>query len=388
MDHDSGTRNFPTQLSSSRRDFLAGAAALGAGGLFSAQQLFPQGKKQDEPLPSPRRLDLHHHFMSDRVKRRVAEVKRQGWDTFQDYSPNKAIDAMDKAGVATAFLSCSTPGVWLGDNFLIERAQAIALSRDMNDYGAQLVRDFKGRFGLFAMLPLPDVDASLKEITYAFDTLHADGVGLLTSYGDIWLGDKKLQPVFDELNRRNAIVYTHPTDATCCHSLAGANPATLEWLVDTARSLMSIVAEDASVVGGGGGGGRGGRGAAQPSPATRYSNCKFIWSHAGGALIGVSSRVVGTVSAKDLAAPARPNSRLDHIRRFYYDTAGSANPILMQGIARLAGASQIVFGSDYPFGGAAPIASIAEGLKTCGFTQEEMRGINRENAVRILPKYA
>ena len=125
----------------------------------------------------------------------------------------------------------------------IERDQAIALSRDMNEYGARLVSDHKGRFGLFAMLPLPDVDASLKEIDYAFDTLHADGVGLLTSYGDIWLGDRKLQPVFDEFNRRNAIVYTHPTDATCCHSLANANPVTLEWLVDTARSLMSIVSE-------------------------------------------------------------------------------------------------------------------------------------------------
>ena len=87
-----------------------------------------------------------------------------------------------------------------------------------------MVSDHKGRFGLFAMLPLPDVDASLKEIEYAFDTLHCDGVGLLTSYGDIWLGDRQLPPVFDELNRRNAIVYTHPTDATCCHNLANRIP--------------------------------------------------------------------------------------------------------------------------------------------------------------------
>ena len=317
------------------------------------------------------------------MKKRLAEVKRQGWDTFQPYAPEKAIEAMDKAGVVTAFLSCSTPGVWMGDDFRIERAQAIALARDGNEYATKLRGDYKGRFGLFAILPLPDVDASLKEIEYAFDTLHADGVGLLTSYGDIWLGDKKLQPVFDELNRRNAIVYTHPTDATCCHNLANANPVTLEWLVDTARSLMSIISE-----GGPGMSGSGGRGAREPSPATRYSNCKFIWSHAGGALIGVASRVVGNINAAQLAAPAPPNSHLYHVRRFFYDTAGSTNPILMQGIAKLAGASQIVFGSDYPFGGSAPILSIAEGLKTCGFTQEELRGINRENAIRILPKYA
>ena len=129
----------------------------------------------------------------------------------------------------------------------------------------------------------------------------------------------------------------------------------------------------------------GGRG--RVSPATRYSNCKFIWSHAGGALIGVASRVVGGISTAQLAAPAPMNSHLYHVRRFFYDTAGSTNPVLMQGIARLAGASQIVFGTDYPFGGAAPgPKGIADGLKTCGFTQEELRGIDRENALRILPK--
>jgi len=364
------------QAGRSRRAFLQGLAGLGAGGLLSTTHLWPQASGAN-----PRRLDLHHHFASDRLKKRLAEGKRQGWDTFQGYSPAKAIEAMDAAGVATAFLSCSTPGVWLGDDFGPEREQAIMLTRDMNEYGARLVADHKGRFGLFALLPLPDIDASLREIEYAFDKLHADGVGLLTSYGNHWLGEKLFEPVFDELNRRNAVVYTHPTDAPCCHSLANANPATLEWLTDTARSIMSMVAEDPRAVTGGG------RGTEQTSPATRYANIKFIWSHAGGSLVGVASRVVGTVSADALAGQPRPNSRLYHIRRFYYDTAVSANPLLMQAIAKLAGASQIVFGSDFPFGGSAPILSIANGLQTCGFSAAELRGIDRENAVRILPKY-
>ena len=283
---------------------------------------------------------------------------------------------MDQGGVATAFLSVSTPGLWLGDEFQAERDRTIALARDMNDYGAQIVRDHKGRFGLFAALPLPDIDASLKEIAYAFDTLKADGVGLLTSYGNHWLGEKMFEPVFDELNRRNAVVFVHPTDAPCCHNLANQNPATLEWLTDTTRSILSMVAGDPRSIGA--------RGGAEQSPATRYSNCKFIWSHGGGALIGVASRVVGTVAEKDLAGTPPLNSRLHHIRRFFYDTAGSANPILMQGIAKLAGVSQIVFGTDYPFG--AP-AGMAAGLQTVGFTAEQLRGIDRENARRILPKY-
>ncbi len=359
-----------------RRGFLAGVAALGACELLSSSRLWSQA-----PAANPRRLDLHHHFASDRYKKRLTEVKRQGWDSFQGYTPEKALDAMDKAGVSTAFLSCSTPGVWLGDDFAPERDQAIALARDMNEYARRLMTDHKGRFGLFATLPLPDVDASLREIEYAFDTLQADGVGLLTSYGNHWLGEKMFEPVFDELNRRGAVVYSHPTDAPCCHSLANANPATLEWLTDTARSIMSMVSNDPGAVGGGG------RGRGGPSPATRYANIKFIWSHAGGALVGVASRVVGNISAQDLARPAEANSRLYHIRRFYYDTAGSANPILMQALAKLAGSSQIVLGSDFPFGGAAPIVSIVQGLQTCGFNAEELRGIDRENAVRILPKY-
>jgi predicted TIM-barrel fold metal-dependent hydrolase len=153
----------------------------------------------------------------------------------------KDIETMDKGGVATSFLSVSTPGLWLGGDFLLERDLAVALALDMNNYGARLRCDHKGRFGLFEALPLPDIDASLKEIAYAFDTLKADGVGLLTSYGNHWLGEKLFEPVLDELNRRNAVVYVHPTDAPCCHNLANANPATFEWLADTARSIMSMI---------------------------------------------------------------------------------------------------------------------------------------------------
>ncbi len=306
----------------------------------------------------------------------LAAAKRQGWDTFLPYDPKKDVELMDQGGISTAFLSVSTPGLWPGDDFAAERDRAVALARDMNEYGAQLVRQYKGRFGLFAALPLPDIDASLKEIAYAFDTLKADGVGLLTSFGNRWLGEKMFEPVFDELNRRNAIVYVHPTDAPCCHSLANANPATFEWLADTARSILSMVSGNPGVVGG--------RGTPEQSPATRYGNCKFIWSHAGGALIGVASRVVGTVTEKDLSGTPPVNSRLYHIRRFFYDTAGSTNPILMQGIAKLAGASQIVFGTDYPFGNG---ATVAEGMKTVGFSDAQLRAIDRENVLRILLAY-
>lgn len=331
---------------------------------------------QAATAPNPRRLDLHHHYGSPRWIKRVAEVKRQGWDTFQGYSPAKAIEGMDRAGIETAFVSCTEPGIWYGDDFRIERDEAISMARDMNDYGARMMTDYKGRFGLFAVLPLPDIDASLKEIAYALDVLKADGFGLLTSYGDMWLGDKRLEPVMDELNRRSAVVYVHPTDAACCHNLGGMNVSTLEWFTDTARSINSLVSR------------RAGSPADMPDelarPASRYPNIKFIWSHGGGTLIG-STRITGNVTEAQLAGTPAPHTPLAHVRRYYYDTAALSNSIIMQALKKLlGGTSHIVFGTDYPYGN---IASFAQVLPTVGFTEAELRGVDRENALAILPKY-
>jgi predicted TIM-barrel fold metal-dependent hydrolase len=350
----------------SRRQWLKQMAAFGA-----LASLSPDAVLRAQAPANARRLDLHHHFGSPRWIKRVVDVKRQGWQQFESYTPAKAIAAMDAAGVSTAFLSCTEPGVWFGDDFAKERQEAIALSRDMNDYGARMVSDYKGRFGLFAVLPLPDVDASLREIEYAFDRLKADGVGLLTSYGTIWLGDPALQPVFDELNRRSAVVYTHPTDASCCHTLLpNTTAATVEWQTDTARAIFNVIND---------GGGR-------TSAATRYPNIRFIWSHGGGTLIGLMNRFLGygNLSPQTLARAPAENSRLYHLRRFYYDTAQTTDFLQLGALKGLVGATQIVFGADYPY---STIVNHVEQLQSAGLSAAELAGIDRENALRILPKY-
>lgn len=308
-----------------------------------------------------RRIDVHHHFGTPAWVRMTRERQSQGWQTWQPYTPEKAIEDMDRGGVALSLLSITTPGIWFGN-----KQETARLARELNEYGARLVADHKGRFGLFAVLPLPDVEASLHEIEYAFDTLKADGVGLLSSYGNRWHGDAEFGPVFAELNRRRAVVYTHASAPPCCQNLQPNIPeTTIEYNTDTSRTIISLI---------------------ESGRATQCPEIRFIFSHAGGTMPSLAGRFLGAAaSAESLARPAEPNSRLYHLRRFYYDTAGSANPVQMVALKMIVPATQIMFGTDFPFGRS---AAIAAGLQKCGFSADELRGIDRDNVLRILPKYA
>jgi 6-methylsalicylate decarboxylase len=330
-----------------RRQFLSSAVGALLLRPLSAQQ----------PAAGPRRFDLHHHFATPAWIRMVNDKKTQGYQTWQPYTPAKAIEDMDQGGVAVSFLSVTTPGIWFGDPRETRR-----MARELNDYGARLVSDYKRRFGLFAVLPLPDIDGSLREIEYAFDSLQADGVGLLSSYGNRWHGDPGFAPVFAELNRRRAVVYTHAAAPPCCQNLQPGIPeTTIEYNTDTSRTIISLI---------------------ESGRATQCPEIRFLFSHAGGTIPSLAGRFLGpAASAESLAHPAEPNSRLYHLRRFYYDTAGSANPVQMMSLKMIVPATQIVFGTDFPFGHSAPTA---QGLANSGLTPEELRGIDRDNALRIL----
>src|SRR5262245_49626149 len=334
-----------------RRDFVKGLAALGASTLFQT------------PAPQTRRaLDVHQHFSSPAYFELLTKKNAITVNQFRNYTPSRNLDEMDKAGVTTAMLSPTAPAVWFGD---VQEARGAA--RELNEYAAaKMVGEYKGRFGLFATLPMPDVEGTLREIQYAYDTLKVDGVAFLTSYDNLWLGDKKFDPIFDELNRRNAVVYTHPLEAACCRNpITGVTAQTLEYPTDTTRAIMSLIVSNT---------------------ATRCPNIKFIFSHAGGTLVSIAQRFLGNqVTGEGLAKPPEPNSRLYHVRRFYYDTAGSANPVQLQSLKLLVPASQIVFGTDFPFGN---VSATVAGLQTAGLNADELRGIYHDNPAKFLPRYA
>jgi 6-methylsalicylate decarboxylase len=348
-----------------RRTFVKGAFALGASSVLTGHDLFAQAA-----ATSPARLiDVHQHYVSPEyfaVMTRLNGVSPvQGYGLWSQYTPARAIEAMDQGGVATTILSQFSRAV--GIRFANDEDTRRAV-RDLNEYAAaRMVGVYKGRFGQFAVLPMPDIDGSLREIEYAIDTLKADGVALLTSYDDKWLGDPAFDAVFAELNRRKAVVFVHPIDASCCRPvITGVTPQTLEYPTDTTRAIMNLIVSNT---------------------ATRCPDVRFIFSHAGGTLVSIAGRFLGdAVSAQSLARPAEPNSRLAHVRRFYYDTAGSTNPVQMQSLRLLVADSQIVFGTDYPFANG-PAAHVA-GLRDSGFTAQALQGIYRDNALKLLPKYA
>jgi predicted TIM-barrel fold metal-dependent hydrolase len=172
--------------------------------------------------------------------------------------------------------------------------------------------------------------------------------------------------VLDELNRRKAVVYVHPTDAACCQGLLPRVPnQMLEYPMDTTRTIASLIVSET---------------------AARCPDVRFVFSHAGGTLIGVAGRLLGAeMTAENLGKPAEPSSRLHHLRRFYYDTAGSANPVNMQALKTLVGVSQIVFGTDAPFFDGTPQV---RGLQSAGFTAAELGRIERANSLQLLPRFA
>jgi predicted TIM-barrel fold metal-dependent hydrolase len=212
-----------------RRDIVLSAAA-GAGALLAGKVAWAQAAR------SPGRIDLHHHYFPpaflDAQRNAAVRLKRPAalGAALEGWSKARTIEAMDRYGIAIGILSISTPGPWFGN---IEESKRLA--RECNDYAAEMMREHPGRFGLFAALPLPDPEAALREIDYAFDTLHADGVAVMTSYatsaGTTWPGDASLAPVFAELNRRRAAAFL-PSRARrliaavlrqCCFRRAGCN---------------------------------------------------------------------------------------------------------------------------------------------------------------------
>ncbi len=339
----------------SRRGFMLGAGALA---LTAATSGGRAGAQTADTKPF--RVDVHHHLSPPTYVTASNEIGF-GEAPMKNWTIEKSLADMDKAGTATAVLSVTTPGV-----NPVKPDAARRLCRESNEYAAKLVADYPGRFGSFAMLPLTDAEGSLREIAYALDTLKADGVALMTSYGDKWLGDPLFPPVMAELNRRKALVYTHPTVANCCENLVRTQqPVMIEFGADTTRTIADIVFS---------------------GNAQKFRDIRWIFSHAGGAMPFLIERFVRNPLLDPKARPAVPDGTLAELKRFYYDTAQTSNKGSMSALAAIIPPSQIVFGTDFPFRTG---IDHVKGLHEAGvFTDEQLMSIERGTALKLIPRLA
>jgi predicted TIM-barrel fold metal-dependent hydrolase len=335
-----------------RREFLAGLAALGATALIPGRLRAAQPRASVSP---PHRIDVHYHFSSPGF---IAAIKARntGQVALMNWTPARALEDMDRDGVATSIVSTSEPNVWFGDN-----AAARALARECNEYGARLIADHPGRFGMFATLPLPDVDGALREIEYAFETLKADGACFMTSYQGKYLGDPLFAPVMDELNRRKAVVYTHPVRAEAMVNLLPDGRAVgLTLATETTFTIASVLFS---------------------GTASRCPEIRFIWSHGGGTMPYITGRFAAG-NAPDMAQKL-PRGVMYEIQKMYYDTAQAFNEFTLPSFTKVVPTSHILFGTDYPF---ARAGTVATGLGAFGFAPGDLRAIERDNALALFPR--
>jgi predicted TIM-barrel fold metal-dependent hydrolase len=314
-----------------------------------------------------RRIDVHYHLLAPPyykdeaiwkiVQPTLGNLPPEQRNAAINWSPSMALEEMDKNQIETIVSSIPIPGVWLGDV-----AQGRRLARLFNDYAAQLRRDHPGRFGLFAPVPLPDIEGSLAEIAYAFDQLGADGIGLFSSYDNKWLGDPAFAPVMEELNRRHAVVFVHPAQPICCRNLMpGIPPVLIEYAMDTLRGIMSLLLT---------------------GTAARFPNIRFIFCHSGGLLLGATGRLDAVKDNMAVTREHLPNGLFPELAKFYYECSNTADDLTLRHLRSIVPTSHILFGTDSPYTSANVTTSrfVANHLNA-----KDRVAIERANAVALMP---
>jgi len=315
----------------------------------------------------PKRIDVHHHILPPNFVSALnsLNIPWTGGPEVPSWSLQQAHDMMGAMGIDAAVASPS-PGVyWGGDTGF-----AVKLARETNEFVADVVRDDPEHFGGFATIPLPDVDASLEEVEYAYDTLGLDGVVLYTSQGDRYLGDRSYDPFFEELDRRKAIVFIHPTtippgaDATGLTIPFGV----AEFTFDTTRAVMNML---------------------YSGTLERYPSIRYIVSHAGGTIPYLAWRIAGASYLPELRDRAPKTDGLALLQELYYDTALSTSEFVFGALTEFVPMSQVLFGSDFPYIGPAVLQAERYGLENSKVLDDAARAaIDRGNALTLFPRFA
>lgn len=300
----------------------------------------------------PQKIDVHHHIVPKEYLADLASlgIKNAVGEPFPHWDIENTLAFMDRQGIAIAINSISAPGIYFGDNVFTQK-----LARKCNEISAYIVNAYPNRFGTFAILPLPDIEASIVELEYALDILQIDGVVLLTNFAGIYLGDAHYDELFYELNRRKAVVFVHPYMPPLDTLPMIVKPAVLEFVFDTTRAIVNLLH----------------RGAIK-----RFPDIRFIFSHGGGTVPFLTWRI--TYGNKKI---------INQLKNFYYDIAVSATPYTLSSLLSLVEPTHLLYGSDYPFLPERVVKQMNEGLQNYDFKRETFMKVVQQNAITLFPRF-
>jgi 6-methylsalicylate decarboxylase len=310
-------------------------------------------------------VDVHHHILPDVFWRATNDAHSPvGGILPAPWSKESTLSYMDDAGINVAITSISTPGVHMGDD-----AAASDLARRVNELSAELVQERPDRFGGFAALPLPDVDGALRALEYGLDVLKLDGVILFSNARGIYLGDPRFRPLFDELERRAAIVFVHPNASpdSAARGL-GLPDSLIDFTADTTRAVAQLH---------------------YGNTFARTPNVKYIFSHAGGTIPYLATRFSIVDEMNIIPGGEERGTAADTLRRLYWDTALSWRPPILRMLRSEVGTGHVLFGSDYPYLRRDLAVACRHEVETSAeLDSEESHAVLADNALKLFPRLA
>ena len=344
-------------MSMTRRDILraAGVAATATGiGLAPGTAAQAAGE--------PRRVDTHHHAVPEDMRQWAISrglLPPVGGPSWALWTEGASLQVMRDNGIAAAVVSAPVPSFAFDDPALAEEGARIC-----NESHARLVAKYPNRFGFFAYVTAQHIDLALGQVAYALDELGAEGVILMTNAGGRYLGDPAFDPLFAELNRRHAVVFTHPGALPDTEfELPGVSNSLADFLFDTTRAALNMIAN---------------------GTLDRYPDVSIILSHGGGFLPYMAARAESQGRQGEFVDPAAVRRAL---RRFYYDTALPTSPAAMPSLLTVAGPSQVLYGTDYAARPATDVGVITADLdRDPAVSDRALAAINHRNALRLFPR--
>ena len=313
---------------------------------------------------APDKVDVHVHYLPEVYREALLAAGQDppdGIPVLPEWSEALALAAMDRLDVRLAILSISSPGVHFGD-----AAAAVELARAVNETGARITADRPDRFGFFAALALPEIDAAVAEARYALDRLGADGISVLSNHRGMYLGDERLEPIWAEVAARDAVVFVHPPSPPQPFAGPGIAAPILEFIFETTRSITDLVLSGV---------------------LRRHPDLRIVVPHAGAALPVVAGRVnlLGPKLFK-VADGAELEDLRAALKTLHFDLAGAPVEEQLAALLSVADPSRLHYGSDFPFMRWEGCQILAQQLKNSRHLDDAAIGaVFRDNAEHLFP---